>query len=210
MQWFHGDHTMLEMIEKKRCLCKEIKARQKTEKGLCKQDSMPILPSWKKNTGAKKYSPPPYAKQQTVFWDTAIWGCTGSWELHGPSDEEGGWFGHVMLIVAYLLWNAMGSWAWLLQAQDRKKSSLQWRQTYLGLFWIQKILKCKYFTSLWVTPEMIHSQHTWITEISSLLHDIISLLTGLLPFLYVIPWYLLWLFFAFKILFSICLHLVSV
>eukprot|EP00073_Rattus_norvegicus_P038466 XP_008765538.2 PREDICTED: neuronal tyrosine-phosphorylated phosphoinositide-3-kinase adapter 2 isoform X3 [Rattus norvegicus] len=72
MPWFHGDHTMLEMIEKKRCLCKEIKARQKTEKGLCKQDSMPILPSWKKNAGAKKYSPPPYSKQQTVFWDTAI------------------------------------------------------------------------------------------------------------------------------------------
>nr|XP_045002604.1 neuronal tyrosine-phosphorylated phosphoinositide-3-kinase adapter 2 isoform X2 [Jaculus jaculus] len=72
MQWFHGDHTMLEMIEKKRCLCKEIKARQKTEKGLCKQDSMPILPSWKKNAGAKKYSPPPYSTQQTVFWDTAI------------------------------------------------------------------------------------------------------------------------------------------
>ncbi|XP_069872001.1 neuronal tyrosine-phosphorylated phosphoinositide-3-kinase adapter 2 [Dipodomys merriami] len=72
MPWFHGDHTMLEMIEKKRCLCKEIKARQKTEKGLCKQDSMPILPSWKKNAGAKKYSPPPYSKQHTVFWDTAI------------------------------------------------------------------------------------------------------------------------------------------
>nr|XP_056705994.1 neuronal tyrosine-phosphorylated phosphoinositide-3-kinase adapter 2 isoform X1 [Euleptes europaea]XP_056705995.1 neuronal tyrosine-phosphorylated phosphoinositide-3-kinase adapter 2 isoform X1 [Euleptes europaea] len=72
MQWLHGDHTMLEMIEKKRCLCKEIKARQKSEKGLCKQDSMPILPSWKKNTGTKKYSPPPYSKQQTVFWDTAI------------------------------------------------------------------------------------------------------------------------------------------
>ncbi|XP_039345772.1 neuronal tyrosine-phosphorylated phosphoinositide-3-kinase adapter 1-like isoform X2 [Mauremys reevesii] len=72
MQWLHGDHTMLEMIEKKRCLCKEIKARQKSEKGLCKQDSMPILPSWKKNTGNKKYSPPPYSKQQTVFWDTAI------------------------------------------------------------------------------------------------------------------------------------------
>ncbi|XP_063093304.1 neuronal tyrosine-phosphorylated phosphoinositide-3-kinase adapter 2 isoform X1 [Cavia porcellus] len=72
MQWFHGDHTMLEMIEKKRCLCKEIKARQKTEKGLCKQDSMPILPSWKNNAGAKKCSPPPYSKQQTVFWDTAI------------------------------------------------------------------------------------------------------------------------------------------
>ncbi|XP_062987563.1 neuronal tyrosine-phosphorylated phosphoinositide-3-kinase adapter 2 [Elgaria multicarinata webbii] len=72
MQWLHGDHTMLEMIEKKRCLCKEIKARQKSEKGLCKQESMPILPSWKKNTGTKKYSPPPYSKQQTVFWDTAI------------------------------------------------------------------------------------------------------------------------------------------
>ncbi|KAM6442740.1 neuronal tyrosine-phosphorylated phosphoinositide-3-kinase adapter 2 [Python bivittatus] len=72
MQWLHGDHTMLEMIEKKRCLCKEIKARQKSEKGLCKQDSMPILPSWKKSTGTKKYSPPPYSKQQTVFWDTAI------------------------------------------------------------------------------------------------------------------------------------------
>ncbi|XP_038605234.1 neuronal tyrosine-phosphorylated phosphoinositide-3-kinase adapter 2 [Tachyglossus aculeatus] len=72
MQWLHGDHTMLEMIEKKRCLCKEIKARQKTEKGLCKQDSMPILPSWKKNAGTKKCSPPPYSKQQTVFWDTAI------------------------------------------------------------------------------------------------------------------------------------------
>uniref|UniRef100_A0A8D0HCV9 Neuronal tyrosine-phosphorylated phosphoinositide-3-kinase adaptor 2 n=1 Tax=Sphenodon punctatus TaxID=8508 RepID=A0A8D0HCV9_SPHPU len=72
MQWLHGDHTMLDMIEKKRCLCKEIKARQKSEKGLCKQDSMPILPSWKKNTGTKKYRPPPYSKQQTVFWDTAI------------------------------------------------------------------------------------------------------------------------------------------
>ncbi|XP_069474282.1 neuronal tyrosine-phosphorylated phosphoinositide-3-kinase adapter 2 isoform X2 [Ambystoma mexicanum] len=72
MPWLYGDHTMMEMIEKKRTLCKEIKARQKTEKGLCKQDSMPILPSWKKNTGAKKYSPPPYSKQQTVFWDTAI------------------------------------------------------------------------------------------------------------------------------------------
>ncbi|KAM4836497.1 neuronal tyrosine-phosphorylated phosphoinositide-3-kinase adapter 2 [Thomomys bottae] len=72
MPWFHGDHTMLEMIEKKRCLCQEIKARQKTEKGLCKQESMPILPSWKKNAGAKKCSPPPYSKQHTVFWDTAI------------------------------------------------------------------------------------------------------------------------------------------
>ncbi|XP_068135354.1 neuronal tyrosine-phosphorylated phosphoinositide-3-kinase adapter 2 isoform X1 [Hyperolius riggenbachi] len=72
MQWLYGDHTMMEMIEKKRTLCREIKARQKTEKGLCKQESMPILPSWKKSNGSKKYSPPPYSKQQTVFWDTAI------------------------------------------------------------------------------------------------------------------------------------------
>ncbi|XP_073530796.1 neuronal tyrosine-phosphorylated phosphoinositide-3-kinase adapter 2 isoform X1 [Phyllobates terribilis] len=72
MQWLYGDHTMMEMIEKKRTLCREIKARQKSEKGLCKQESMPILPSWKKSNGSKKYSPPPYSKQQTVFWDTAI------------------------------------------------------------------------------------------------------------------------------------------
>ncbi|XP_075058049.1 neuronal tyrosine-phosphorylated phosphoinositide-3-kinase adapter 2 [Mixophyes fleayi] len=72
MQWLYGDHKMMDMIEKKRSLCKEIKSRQKTEKGLCKQESMPILPSWRKSNGSKKYSPPPYAKQQTVFWDTAI------------------------------------------------------------------------------------------------------------------------------------------
>ncbi|MBN3274850.1 NYAP2 kinase, partial [Polyodon spathula] len=72
MQWVYGDNTMMEMIEKKRCLCKEIKARQKPDKGICKQDSMPNLPSWKKNNGSKKYSPPPYTTQTTVFWDTAI------------------------------------------------------------------------------------------------------------------------------------------
>ncbi|MEE6500663.1 hypothetical protein FKM82_003874 [Ascaphus truei] len=72
MQWLPGDHTMMAMIEKKRSLCREIKARQKNEKALCKQESMPILPSWKKSNGSKKTSPPPYSKQQTVFWDTAI------------------------------------------------------------------------------------------------------------------------------------------
>ncbi|XP_039615617.1 neuronal tyrosine-phosphorylated phosphoinositide-3-kinase adapter 2 [Polypterus senegalus] len=72
IQWMYGDNTMMEMIEKKRCLCKEIKERQKPDKGLCKQESMPILPSWKKNNGTKKYSPPPYSTQTTVFWDTAI------------------------------------------------------------------------------------------------------------------------------------------
>lgn len=70
--WACGDNTMMEMIEKKRHLCKEIKARQKPDKALCKQDSMPILPSWKKSNGGKKYGPPPYSAQTTVFWDTAI------------------------------------------------------------------------------------------------------------------------------------------
>ncbi|KAK2831058.1 hypothetical protein Q7C36_016144 [Tachysurus vachellii] len=70
--WACGDNTMMEMIEKKRHLCNEIKARQKPDKALCKQDSMPILPSWKKTNGGKKYGPPPYSTQTTVFWDTAI------------------------------------------------------------------------------------------------------------------------------------------
>uniref|UniRef100_A0A673MY03 Neuronal tyrosine-phosphorylated phosphoinositide-3-kinase adapter 2-like n=1 Tax=Sinocyclocheilus rhinocerous TaxID=307959 RepID=A0A673MY03_9TELE len=73
MPWACGDSTMMEMIEKKRHLCKEIKARQRpSDKALCKQDSMPILPSWKKTNGGKKYGPPPYSTQTTVFWDTAI------------------------------------------------------------------------------------------------------------------------------------------
>ncbi|XP_077961170.1 neuronal tyrosine-phosphorylated phosphoinositide-3-kinase adapter 2 isoform X1 [Gasterosteus aculeatus] len=70
MPWLSGDATMMEMIEKKQVLCQEIKARQHPEKNLCKQDSMPILPSWKRK------QPPPYAavagQTAAVFWDTAI------------------------------------------------------------------------------------------------------------------------------------------
>lgn len=66
---------MMEMIEKKRILCREIKARQRPEKNLCKQDSMPILPSWKRKQ-PPPYSAPPTAtaagQTTTVFWDTAI------------------------------------------------------------------------------------------------------------------------------------------
>lgn len=64
---------MMEMIEKKRILCREIKARQRPEKNLYKQDSMPILPSWKRKQ-PPPYSAPPTASGQstTVFWDTAI------------------------------------------------------------------------------------------------------------------------------------------
>ncbi|KAJ8346934.1 hypothetical protein SKAU_G00283350 [Synaphobranchus kaupii] len=65
--WACGDSTMMETIEKKRSLCREIRARQRTERGLCKQESMPILPSWRKSNG-----PPPYSTHTTVFWDTAI------------------------------------------------------------------------------------------------------------------------------------------
>ncbi|XP_072557242.1 neuronal tyrosine-phosphorylated phosphoinositide-3-kinase adapter 2 isoform X2 [Paramormyrops kingsleyae] len=72
LPWVQGDNTMMEMIEKKRILCKEIKARQRLDKGLCKQESMPILPSWKKSNGTKKCSPPSYSAHTTVFWDTAI------------------------------------------------------------------------------------------------------------------------------------------
>ncbi|XP_029282675.1 neuronal tyrosine-phosphorylated phosphoinositide-3-kinase adapter 1-like [Cottoperca gobio] len=74
MPWLCGDATMMEMIERKRVLCREIKARQRPEKNLCKQDSMPILPSWKRKQ-PPPYSAPPTAAGQTsttVFWDTAI------------------------------------------------------------------------------------------------------------------------------------------
>uniref|UniRef100_A0A3Q3K5P0 Neuronal tyrosine-phosphorylated phosphoinositide-3-kinase adaptor 2a n=1 Tax=Monopterus albus TaxID=43700 RepID=A0A3Q3K5P0_MONAL len=73
MPWLCEDATMMEMIEKKRVLCGEIKAHQRPEKNLCKQDSMPILPSWKRKQ-PPPYSAPPIATGQTttVFWDTAI------------------------------------------------------------------------------------------------------------------------------------------
>ncbi|XP_051780016.1 neuronal tyrosine-phosphorylated phosphoinositide-3-kinase adapter 1 [Erpetoichthys calabaricus] len=66
------DGKLLEVIERKRCLCKEIKAHRRPERSLCKQDSMPILPSWRKNTETRKTGTPPCRRQQTVLWDTAI------------------------------------------------------------------------------------------------------------------------------------------
>ncbi|XP_064158607.1 neuronal tyrosine-phosphorylated phosphoinositide-3-kinase adapter 2 isoform X1 [Anguilla rostrata] len=76
LPWACGDSTMMETIEKKRSLCREIRARrgpeQGAERGLCKQESMPVLPSWRKSNGPKKYGPPPYSTHTTVFWDTAI------------------------------------------------------------------------------------------------------------------------------------------
>lgn len=85
MPWLCGDTKMMEMIEKKRILCREIKARQRPEKNLCKQDSMPILPSWKRKQ-PPPYSAPPTATATghtaTVFWDTAIW------EMPRPKTRE--------------------------------------------------------------------------------------------------------------------------
>ncbi|XP_061072177.1 neuronal tyrosine-phosphorylated phosphoinositide-3-kinase adapter 2 [Conger conger] len=72
LPWACGDSTMMETMEKKRSLCREIRARQRAERGLCKQESMPVLPSWRKTNGPSKYNPPPYSTQTTVFWDTAI------------------------------------------------------------------------------------------------------------------------------------------
>nr|XP_023653693.1 neuronal tyrosine-phosphorylated phosphoinositide-3-kinase adapter 2-like isoform X3 [Paramormyrops kingsleyae] len=72
LPWVCRDSTMLETIERKRVLCREIRARQRPDKSLSKQESLPVLPSWKKSAGAKMCSPPPYPAHTTVFWDTAI------------------------------------------------------------------------------------------------------------------------------------------
>ncbi|XP_007534877.1 neuronal tyrosine-phosphorylated phosphoinositide-3-kinase adapter 1 isoform X2 [Erinaceus europaeus] len=66
------DGKLLEVIERKRCVCKEIKARQRPERGLCKQESMPILPSWRRGPEPRKAGTPPCRRQHTVLWDTAI------------------------------------------------------------------------------------------------------------------------------------------
>nr|XP_029511064.1 neuronal tyrosine-phosphorylated phosphoinositide-3-kinase adapter 1-like [Oncorhynchus nerka] len=66
------DGKLLEVIERKRCLCKEIKAQRRPEKSLCKQDSMPILPSWRRTPEPRKTGTPPCQRPQAVVWDTAI------------------------------------------------------------------------------------------------------------------------------------------
>ncbi|KAG7464585.1 hypothetical protein MATL_G00167170 [Megalops atlanticus] len=66
------DGKLLEVIERKRCLCKEIKAHRRPERSLCKQDSMPILPSWRRTPEPRKTGTPPCQRQQAVVWDTAI------------------------------------------------------------------------------------------------------------------------------------------
>ncbi|XP_043110170.1 neuronal tyrosine-phosphorylated phosphoinositide-3-kinase adapter 2 isoform X2 [Puntigrus tetrazona] len=73
MPWLYSDSTMLEMIERKQRLCREIRSRQHLpDHSPCKKEGLPSMSSWKKINGAKKHSPPPYTTQTTVFWDTAI------------------------------------------------------------------------------------------------------------------------------------------
>ena len=66
------DGKLLEVIERKRCLCKEIKAHRRPDKSLYKQDSMPILPSWRRTPEPRKTGTPPCQRPQAVVWDTAI------------------------------------------------------------------------------------------------------------------------------------------
>ncbi|XP_053574336.1 neuronal tyrosine-phosphorylated phosphoinositide-3-kinase adapter 1 [Bombina bombina] len=67
------DGKLQEVIERKRFLCHEIKSRQpKAERGLCKQESLPILPSWRRGSEGRKGGTPPCHRQQAVLWDTAI------------------------------------------------------------------------------------------------------------------------------------------
>ncbi|XP_056596779.1 neuronal tyrosine-phosphorylated phosphoinositide-3-kinase adapter 2 [Triplophysa dalaica] len=73
MPWLYDDSTMLEQIERKQRLCREIRSHQRLpDRSPCKKESPPNVPSWKTNNGAKKHGPPPYPAQNTVFWDTAI------------------------------------------------------------------------------------------------------------------------------------------
>ncbi|KAM8974346.1 neuronal tyrosine-phosphorylated phosphoinositide-3-kinase adapter 1 [Pelodytes ibericus] len=67
------DGKLQEVIERKRFLCHEIKSRQpRAERGLCKQESLPILPSWRRGSEGRKGGTPPCHRQQAVLWDTAI------------------------------------------------------------------------------------------------------------------------------------------
>ncbi|XP_041093302.1 neuronal tyrosine-phosphorylated phosphoinositide-3-kinase adapter 1-like [Polyodon spathula] len=91
------DGKLLEVIERKRCLCKEIKAHRRPERSLCKQDSMPILPSWRKTPETRKSGTPPCRRQQAVLGacvDTTMGG------IDSPEGyslivgiEGGGWSG---------------------------------------------------------------------------------------------------------------------
>ncbi|XP_030826439.1 basic proline-rich protein-like [Camarhynchus parvulus] len=80
------DGQLQEVIDRKRCVCTEIKARGGRGGGLCKQDSLPPLPAppaWKgpgaaASTEGRPPPPPPppgtppARRPHAVLWDTAI------------------------------------------------------------------------------------------------------------------------------------------
>ncbi|XP_068034181.1 LOW QUALITY PROTEIN: neuronal tyrosine-phosphorylated phosphoinositide-3-kinase adapter 1-like [Anomalospiza imberbis] len=76
------DGQLQEVIDRKRCVCTEIKARGGGGGGLCKQDSLPPLPAppaWKGGPlprAAPRPPPPPGTpparRPHAVLWDTAI------------------------------------------------------------------------------------------------------------------------------------------
>ncbi|KAJ8342192.1 hypothetical protein SKAU_G00321200 [Synaphobranchus kaupii] len=66
------DGKLQEVIERKRSLCREIKAHRRPDRGLCKQDSMPVLPSWRRTPEPNMGGAPNSQAQQAILWDTAI------------------------------------------------------------------------------------------------------------------------------------------
>ncbi|KAI5092620.1 neuronal tyrosine-phosphorylated phosphoinositide-3-kinase adapter 2-like isoform X1 [Silurus meridionalis] len=66
--WLCGDSTMMETIQRKQRLCYEIRSRPRPPE----RSQTENTPSCKKANGQKKYGPPPYPTQTTLFWDTAI------------------------------------------------------------------------------------------------------------------------------------------
>ncbi|XP_062368135.1 LOW QUALITY PROTEIN: neuronal tyrosine-phosphorylated phosphoinositide-3-kinase adapter 1-like [Cinclus cinclus] len=76
------DGQLQEVIDRKRCVCTEIKARGGGGGGLCKQDSLPPLPAppaWKGGAAPEGRPPPPpppgtppARRPHAVLWDTAI------------------------------------------------------------------------------------------------------------------------------------------
>ncbi|KAM8794243.1 neuronal tyrosine-phosphorylated phosphoinositide-3-kinase adapter 1-like [Eudromia elegans] len=66
------DGKLLEVIERKRSVCREIKARQRPERALCKQESLPALPAWRRAPARNAAGTPPARRPHAVLWDTAI------------------------------------------------------------------------------------------------------------------------------------------
>ena len=80
------DGKLLEVIERKRCVCKEIKARHRPDRGLCKQESMPILPSWRRGPVPPRF----FFRYWLGSWAGAQPGLVGrcAHGIRGPNAKE--------------------------------------------------------------------------------------------------------------------------